>query len=79
MCYEHQTCTNDFSKDSTTMQYPKCWVLTTSGIAGLQGNSINYQPLNYYGTQILLMDDFNLLHGAHSSRGFYASRGNSRC
>ena len=41
MCYEHQTCTTGFIKDSTTLQYPKGWVVTTFGIAGLQGNSIN--------------------------------------
>ena len=67
MCYEHQTCTDDFSKDSTTMQYLKCWVVTTSGISG---NSIKYHTLNYYGTQILLMDNFNLLYGAHPPGGF---------
>ena len=76
MCYEHLTCTTDFSKDSTTL---KCWVITTSDIAGLPGNSIKYHTLNYNGTQILIVDNFNLLHGAHASRRFYASRGNSRC
>ena len=61
MCYKHQTCTTGFSKDnSTTLQYPKCWVVTTSGIAGLQGNSIKFNT-TYCGTQILLlMDNFNL-------------------
>ena len=78
MCYEHQTCTTGFSKDSTTLQYPKCWVVTPSGIPGLQENSIKY-ILNYCGTQILLMDNFNLLHAAHFSRAFYASRGTLRC
>ena len=43
VCYEHQTCTKDFSKDSITLQYLKCWIVTTSGIAGLQGNSIKKQ------------------------------------
>ena len=40
VCYEHQTCTKDFSKDL------KCWVVTTFGIAGLQGNSIKNHTLN---------------------------------
>ena len=59
VCYEHQTCTKDFSKDSTTLQYLKCWVVTTSGIAGLQENSIKNNTLNWDGTQILLMYSFN--------------------
>jgi hypothetical protein len=72
------TLLNDFSKDSTTMKF---WVVTTSSIAGLQGMSIKYHTLNYYGTQTLLMDNFNLLYmyGAHPFRGFYVSRGTSRC
>ena len=36
---------------STTLQYPKCKVVTTSGIEGLQGNSIKYHTLDKGGTQ----------------------------
>ena len=60
MGYEHQTCSKDFSKVSTTLQHLKCWVVTTSGIAGLQGNSIKYHTLDKYGTQILLVGSPNL-------------------
>ena len=67
--YEDQTCTKDFSKVSTTLQYAKCWVVTTSGIAGLQGNSIKYHTLDEDGTQKVLVGCFNLLHDAHHSWG----------
>ena len=49
------------------LQHPKCWIVTTSGIAGLQGNSKIPQ-----GTTVnIAISKFNLLHGAHSSRVFY--------
>ena len=67
MSYGHQTCTNVFSKVRTTLQYPKCWVVTTSGIAGFQGNSIKYHILDKDGTQTLLLDSFKVLHVVHNS------------
>ena len=51
--YVHHAYTKDFRKVSTTLHYPKCWVVTTSGIAGLQGNSIRYHTLDN-GTQKVL-------------------------
>ena len=62
MSYEHQTCTKGIHKVSSTLQYLKCGVIITSSIAGLQGNSIKYHTLGKDGTQILLVDSFNLLH-----------------
>ena len=58
----------------------KCLVVTTSSIAGLQGNSIKYHTLDKDGTQKVLVGNgcFNLLHDAHHSWGFYGSRGNLR-
>ena len=63
MCCEHHICTTSFSKYSTTLQYPKCWIVTTSCIAGLQENSINIQMhrLNYWGTHNIQRDNFNPL------------------
>ena len=57
-------------KVSTTLLYPQCWVVTTSSIAGLQGNSIKYHELDKDGTQKVLAGCFNLLHDAHHSWGF---------
>ena len=42
-------------EDSTTLQYPKCWVVTTSGIVWLQGNSMKYHTLDKDGTQKVLV------------------------
>ena len=75
----HQTCTKDFRKVSTTLQYPKYWTVTTSGIAGLWCNSIKYHTLDRDGTQKVVVGCFNLLHDAHHSWEFYGSRGNLRC
>ena len=47
MSYEHQACTKDLRKVSNTFQCPKCWIVTTSSIAGLWGNSIKYNILDY--------------------------------
>ena len=56
------------------------WSVGLEPLPALQG----FRELHKYhilNTQILLMDIsyFNLLHVAHFSRAFYASRGNSRC
>ena len=48
-----------FQQVNITLQYLKCWVVTTSVIAGLQGN---YQK---DGMQILLVGSFSLLYKAH--------------
>ena len=50
-------------------------IIVFSSIAGLQRNSIKIPHTQVHDTQILLMNNFNLLHGAHSSRRFYASKG----
>ena len=44
-------CTKEFRRVSTTLRYPRCWVVTTFGIAGLQRNSIKYYTLDKEGTQ----------------------------
>ena len=75
---QHETCTKDFRKVSATLQCPKCLVVTTFGIAGLQENSIKYHTLDKDGTQKVLVGCFNLLHDAHHSWGFYGPRGNLR-
>ena len=74
MSYECKTCTKDISIVSTTLQYLKCWVVTTYGIAGFQGNSMNYHTLDKDGIQTLLVGSFNLLHEVHYSGGFNSPR-----
>ena len=70
LSYGHITCTDVFSEVHIY------YIVTTSGIAGFQGNS---NILDKDGTQKLLLDSFKLLHEVHNSGGFYGPRGNFRC
>ena len=73
MCYGHQTCTKDFN-NVHYVAVTQSWVVTTSGIAGFQGDSIHYLNTVDY-EQVLLMGSFKLLQEAHHSSGLYDTRG----